>query len=141
MKKIVLIIFLCLGYEFANAQSKSKVPEFLLGNFTDDYQIKYTITDSLWVQHPNARYHILKWDMEKQYLIVKNDAANQTGKNQYTHIDFMQFNDMQPYLWGFCLTKYNAETAQIAEETAAADRANPKKGCNGYPFSRMKRTN
>jgi hypothetical protein len=57
----------------------------------------------------------------------------------YTRIDFMQFNNMQSWLWGYCLTAYNAKTDAIAEAAAQADRANPKKGCGGYPFSRMKR--
>jgi len=39
---------------------------------------------------------------------------------------------------GICLTAYDAETDTIAEKTAYVDRQNPKKECNGYPFSRMK---
>jgi hypothetical protein len=47
---------------------------------------------------------------------------------------------MAPFLWGFCLTTYDAKTIEEAQTKAKADRANPRKGCNGYPFSRMKRT-
>jgi hypothetical protein len=52
----------------------------------------------------------------------------------------MDFSNMEPFRWGFCFTVYDANTDSLAEVTAHADRQNPKKGCNGFPFSRMKRT-
>ncbi|RZK41690.1 MAG: hypothetical protein EOO90_10060 [Pedobacter sp.] len=139
-RKVKLTFLLCLllpGFLFAQTV-KSKAPNFALGNFTDDYGIKYQITDSVWLQYPSSKYHIIKWNQEKQYLIAKNDSANKTDANRYTRIDYMTFADMLPWKWGFCLTVYDAETDEIAEKTAYVDRQNPKKGCNGYPFSRMK---
>ena len=142
MKPYLFACLLIVATCRLSAQSaKPQIPNFVLGNFMDDYKITYTISDTLWVQHPNAKYHIIKWNPEKQYLIAKNDTGNKTDGNKYTRIDYMTFNGMEPFLWGFCLTAYDAATDQIAEETAAADRENPKKGCNRYPFSRMKRTN
>ncbi|KQC00790.1 hypothetical protein [Pedobacter sp. Hv1] len=135
------ITFLLLGLIFiAKAQNvKPKAPEFALGSFTDDYGITYTINDTLWVQNPTTKYHIIKWNPEKQYLVAKNDAGNKTDGNKYTRIDYMTFSGMEPWRWGFCLTAYDAATDVIAEQTAYVDRQNPKKGCNGYPFSRMKK--
>jgi hypothetical protein len=141
MKKISLILTLIASFTLTKAQiTNSKAPAFALGTFTDDYKITYTINDTLWIQNPNIKYHIIKWNPEKQYLVAKNDAGNPTDKNKYTRIDYMTFTGMEPFLWGFCLTAYDAETDKIAEETANADRQNPKKVCNGYPFSRMKKT-
>jgi hypothetical protein len=134
------LIFTLLFPLFVLAQKKqSAPPTFALGNFTDDYGINYQINDSLWVQNSTMKFHIIKWNPEKQYLIAKNDANNKSDSNKYTRIDYMTFSGMEPYLWGFCLTAYNAETDEIAEKTAYADRQIPKKGCNGYPFSRMKK--
>ena len=135
MRLLALLLLLPL---FSLAQNK-KAPEFALGNFTDDYGITFTINDTLWVQNGYAKYHIIKWNKKKQYLIARNDVNNKSDGNKYTRIDYMKFNNMEPFLWGFCLTVYKAETDKIAEKTAIADRKNPKKGCNGYPFSRMKR--
>ncbi len=133
------LLFALLFPLFAIAQNtKPKAPEFALGNFTDDYGISYTINDSLWVQNPNMKFSIIKWNPEKQYLVAKNDSSNKTDANKYTRIDYMTFTGMEPFKWGFCLTIYDAETDEIAEKTAYVDRQNPKKGCNGYPFSRMK---
>ncbi len=141
MKKIALIALLLTSFAAVNAQTTTtKAPEFALGNFTDDYGIAYSINDSLWVQNPSMKFHIIKWNAEKQYLVAKNDASNKEDANKYTRIDYMKFTGMAPYNWGFCLTVYNAESDEIAEKTAYVDRLNPKKGCNGYPFSRMKKT-
>lgn len=112
---------------------------YVTGSFKDDYGIRYTINDTLWTQHPKTNYHILKWNVQEQYLIAKNGSTNPSEVGLYTRIDYMTFENMEPYLWGFCLTAYNAPSANAAESISAADRKNPRKGCNGFPFSRMKK--
>ena len=137
MKKIFIsIVLLLIGY-ISNAQTKA--PEMLKGSFMDDYKITYAINDTLWAQKPNAKYHIIKWNEKEQYLIARNDKSNPADGGLYTRIDYMTFENMSPFLWGFCLSTYNAATAEAAEAVKIADRANPRKGCNGFPFSRMKR--
>lgn len=115
------------------------IPVMLKGKFTDDYGIRYMVTDTVWTQLPNVTYHIISWNLEEEYLLARNDANNPSEPGLYTRIDFMRFSNMEPFLWGFCLTTYDARSVEEAEKKAKADRANPKKGCNGYPFSRMKR--
>ncbi len=137
MMKLFTLLFLFPFFAIAQSQ-KTKAPPFALGNFTDDYGIMYSINDTLWVQHPNIKYHIISWNTEGQYLIAKNGTGHKANTVKYTRIDFMTFEGMEPWRWGFCLTNYKANTDVEAEQTAAADRKNPKKGCNGYPFSRMK---
>jgi diadenosine tetraphosphate (Ap4A) HIT family hydrolase len=73
-------------------------------------------------------------------LLAKNDSKNPSEGKKYSRIDYLIFNDMAPYNWGFCLTVYNAPDASSAKKAPAANRAEPKKGCNGFPFSRMKRS-
>lgn len=137
-----LLTLLLLFPFFTIAQSpKAKAPAFAVGNFTDDYGITYTINDTLWIQHPNIKYHIVSWNTEGQYLIAKNGIGHNDNENKYTRIDFVKLDGMEPFGWGFCLTNYKATSILEAKNTAAADRQNPKKGCNGYPFSRMKVVN
>ena len=119
--------------------AKTSIPTLLKGTFEDDYGIKYTINDSIWIQHPNAKYHIINCDTTEQYLLVQNDNANKTDGGLFTRIDYMNFIGMEPFRWGFCLTIYNANTLEKAKSTTIADRKNPKVGCNGFPFSRMKK--
>jgi hypothetical protein len=143
MQKLAFILFflsvVTIGKDKRVPINQETIPAGLKGNFMDDYGIKYTINDTLWVQHPRTRYHIIKWNVKEQYLVARNDGTNPGEGGLYTRIDFMQFNGMEPWRWGYCLSVYDARTDAIAESTAKADRQNPKTGCNGYPFSRMKK--
>ncbi len=123
--------------DFANTETDS-VPAIFKGDFKDDYDIRYTISDSLWLQYPAAKYHILKWNTREEYIIARNDSKNPSEKDLYTRIDYMLLNNMGKWTWGFCLTVYDATSETSAERSNPADRQNPKKGCNGFPFSRMR---
>ncbi|WP_435353315.1 hypothetical protein [Emticicia sp. SJ17W-69] len=144
MKKNQTLLFLILVTNTVFAQQvvvnkENATKKAFFGDFMDDYDIRYSINDSLWTQFPKAKYHVIKWNVEKQYIITKNDANNTSDKNLYTRIDYMTFENMPPYNWGFCLTTYDAQTSDAAEAVEKADRTNPRKGCNGFPFSRMKK--
>lgn len=140
----LLSAVLMLLVECKPAGNITKSPDFrvdssLIGNFQDDYKIRYTITNNSFTQHPGVVYHILSYNEKEQYFIARNDTSNISDAGLYTRIDFMNFNNMAPWTWGFCLTAYKAASFEEALRTAAADRNNPKKGCGGYPFSRMRR--
>ena len=139
-----ILFTLCTQQTFSQSADtthpeKKSLPAFLKGTFEDDYGEQYTINDTLWIQFPGAKYHIIDCDTIEQYLLVQNDKANKTDGGLFTRIDYMNFTGMGPYRWGFCLTIYNANTLEKAKATTIADRKNPKTGCSGFPFSRMKR--
>ncbi|MES2064579.1 MAG: hypothetical protein V4456_21860 [Bacteroidota bacterium] len=143
MQKLALfILFLSIigaGDKKKVHRIDEKIPAMFKGNFVDDYGIRYMVNDTLFMQLPRTKYHIIKWDVKDQYMVARNDNQNPGEGGLYTRIDYMQFSNMEPWKWGFCLSVYDAKTDQIAETTAKADRQNPMKGCNGFPFSRMKR--
>ncbi|MBO6623041.1 MAG: hypothetical protein JJ892_07735 [Balneola sp.] len=114
------------------------MPEYLTGSFKDDYNIEYELTEKVFYQKPATRFHILKWNIDEQYFIARSDSLNSYDPNLYSRIDWIKFKGMQPFEWGFCLTAYKANTPDSAEIATVPDRNNPKTGCNGYPFSRMK---
>lgn len=136
---LLLLAVISCSPSAKNVKNSDTVPADLLGDFTDDYGIKYTVSKNLWTQHPASKYHLLKYDSKGNYFIAQNDKGNKTDAGLYTRIDVMYFENMAPWKWGFCLTEYKAKTFAEAEAVASADRANPRKGCGGYPFSRMKR--
>jgi hypothetical protein len=148
MKMLIICLFLFL-ISFAGKEMKipasykevinDSIPAQLKGDFMDDYGIRYSISDRVWIQQPNIKYHIIRCNRKEKYLIARNDHQNPSEAGLYTRIDYMSFDNMAPYLWGFCLTVYNAKTDSLAATTAQADKKNPKKGCNGFPFSRMKK--
>ena len=116
------------------------IPAFLVGAFFDDYGIRYEITQSEWFQHPRARYHIVRWDVAGQFAIARNDSANPSEGGLWTRIDWLELQGMPPYSWGFCYSAYNAPSAAAAETVTVANRTTPRTGCNGFPFSRMRRS-
>ena len=141
---VAMLFTLCMQQTFSQSADstqsvKNTLPIFLKGTFGDDYGITYTISDTLWIQHPGAKYNIIDFDTTEQYLLIQNDKGNKTGGGLFTRIDYMNFTGMEPYQWGFCLTIYDASTLEKAKAAIAADRKNPKIGCMGFPFSRMKR--
>lgn len=111
----------------------------LIGDFRDDYQGRFTITDSVWFQRPRNRFRIDTWNTSAQFLIVQNARDDPTAPNLWTRIDWISFTDQQPYDWGFCLTAYKAPTRDAALATHPANRDTPRTGCNGFPFTRMQR--
>jgi hypothetical protein len=136
--QILISLFISATLCVSCTSTTQKVPDYLVGSFQDDYNIEYELTEKLFFQKPGTRFHILKWNIDDQYFIARNDSLNSYDPNLYSRIDWVKFEEMQPFEWGFCLTAYNAATPDSAEIAAVPDRNNPKTGCNGYPFSRMK---
>ena len=114
-------------------------PSMLLGDFVDDYGIGHRITDGEWLQRPDTRYRVVAWNADAQYLIARNDGANRADPNRWTRIDWIALPGMPPWEWAFCLSAWDAATQAEAERVTIARRDTPKTGCNGYPFSRMRR--
>lgn len=123
----------------ASERAAPAFPAMLTGNFEDDYGNRYDISSSDWIQLPHGHFRIAMWDAEAMYLIAQNDSSNAYAPEKWTRIDWMILEDMAPYDWAFCLSAYEADTREEAEATQIADRTTPKTGCNGYPFTRMKR--
>ena len=121
------------------AASPTTAPAELLGTFEDDYGIRYTISPSSWRQGSGIVYHVVERDPAGRSLIARNDEDNPSGGGRWTRIDWVRLEDMAPWTWAYCLTVYDAETRDAAESAPAADRASPRTGCSGFPFSRMRR--
>lgn len=114
-------------------------PELLLGRFADDYEIIHVISDSQWALGSRDRYRIVAWNDTAGYLIAQNDPNNSADAGKWTRIDWIRLEAMPPWEWAFCMIEYAAPTREVAEANRSAGRANPKHGCSGYPFSRMRR--
>jgi hypothetical protein len=86
-----------------------------------------------------GRYHIVRWVPERHYLIARNDSANRSAPGRWTRIDWLPLGGMPPYEWGFCFSAYAAPSAAAAESVTVARPETPRTGCNGYPYTRMRR--
>ncbi len=140
LRTIALIATVLFGRVLpAQSASVGPPPAELLGAFHDDYGSRFDISDSVFVHLPRTRYRVVEWNVAERYLIAQNDAGNASDAGLWTRIDWMPFIGMAPYTWGFCLTAYKAPSSAAARATPPADRAAPRTGCNGFPFSRMRR--
>ncbi len=134
------LIISCSKNEKSTQKDEERfLPTYLIGDFEDDYEIKYSISDSTFILLPDDVYHIKRWDLENNFLIALNDSANEYDPGLWTRIDWIELEDMEPFEWAFCLSVYNAPSAIEAENSANIDPSTPRTGCNGFPFSRMKR--
>lgn len=135
---VLLLLTSCSGANH-NTVPIADLPDALIGSFSDDYGSTYTISQNEWHHGVGNTYRLISFDPDGQFIIAQNAESNPTDQGRYSRIDIMYFNDMEPWLWGYCLTSYNSETIQDAIDTSPADRSNPRQGCNGFPFTRMKK--
>jgi len=128
----------CATAPVSTQPTASRAPTELLGHFADDYGNFFRVADSLFEQLPRGRFRIVEWNLGEQYFIARNAETNPSDAGLWTRIDWMRFTDMAPFSWGFCMTAYRAPTEAAARATPSANRATPRTGCNGHPFSRMR---
>ena len=114
-------------------------PPAQLGEFIDDYGIRYVVTERLWLQGAEARYEITEWNGERRFLIARNGAENPTEAGLWTRVDWVALESGTDFEWAFCYAVFDAESQEAARAGAASDRDTPRTGCNGFPFSRMRR--
>ncbi|MBO6576826.1 MAG: serine hydrolase [Rhodothermales bacterium] len=113
-------------------------PDGFTGLFADDYGIEYSVTPDLWLQRPSTRYHVVEWNPEGKYLLAQNGADNPSEAGLWTRIDWVALEDSE-FEWAFCYAVYDAGSLEEARAAPDSQRETPRIGCNGFPFSRMKR--
>lgn len=137
MRRLLVLCLLGGGCALRTLPAGSAPPE-LMGAFVDDYGNAFRLTPTRFEQRPDGQFEIVEWNTEERYFLARNGDANPSDPGRWTRVDWMTFTGMTPYSWGFCLTAYRAATLDAARATPPADRAAPRSGCNGFPFSRMR---
>jgi hypothetical protein len=132
-------MLLIIGHCEAQKDVSHRMPSHLEGSFKDDYGIYYSLTNTAFNFEDGIQHEIVEWNIEDRYFIALNDSTNNEYPGLYSRIDWMEFENMEPYTWGFCITIFDAATVEEAKKVKPPDRENPLEGCNGFPFSRMKR--
>ncbi len=132
------VTIVCVMATAALAQTKTGPPAFLMGEFQDDYENHFTVSETEWVLHQSARYLVEEWHVDAGFVVLQNHLSNPGEPGLWTRIDWMQLADMAPWQWAFCMTVYDAPSPAAAAAVETADREHPRTGCNGFPFSRMK---
>jgi hypothetical protein len=136
---LLLLLLSTLSCAGAPKNSGNALPKFMLGEFEDDYGAEYRIDEKLFHLLPNDRYHILSVNQAEGYLVLQNDSLNTYAPSLFTRIDYQRLKKMKPYEWAFCYSSYEAANVQDAIKNVNTQKADLRTGCNGFPFSRMKR--
>ena len=118
-------------------RSPDDPPTSVLGGFEDDYGNRHEISDTVW-QDVGTRYRVEEWRASQQYLIARLDDASAPGATAWARIDWVLLGDGSPWAWAFCISDWDAHTYAEARASGAADRADLRTGCGGFPFSRMR---
>jgi len=138
--KVILISILLLWMCTPKSSSSIEpmIPSYIIGTFEDDYEIKYQITDSTFRMNEQTIIHIKEWNLQESYFVGQNDSLNIYDPLLYSRIDWIKLEKMLPYSWAFCMSYYNSISLDSTKVDPIVDRTQPKSGCNGHPFSRMK---
>lgn len=131
-----LTLFACGSSGDPDDRMESRESTVPMGTFVDDYDSRHVITEESWTQDSTYTYHFLGSDQHT--IITRNDSMNPSEPGLFTRIDWIELGNNAPYTWAYCLTAYNAPSAENARNVAAADSSNPMTGCNGFPFTRMR---
>ena len=76
MKKFDLhLLLLFITLFIACSSDKKNIPDYLMGEFQDDYNIEYELSEDAFVLKPKTRFHILTWNIKEQYFIAINTAV------------------------------------------------------------------
>jgi hypothetical protein len=110
----------------------------IVGSYMDEYMTSHVITALSWTQtydgsEPSV-FHFLSVNNENDFIIAENDAMNEYSPSLFSRFDWVTIDGQ---LW-FCQTTYNAETAEGAEATPAADASDVSvSGCGASPWSSL----
>lgn len=135
---LALLVFLvgCAGVSDPPALSgpEGRPPAVLLGRFVDDYDEVRSISTTDWAPAEGRPLTIERWVPDQRFLI-----AHSGDDGPWTRIDWVMLDD-PTWRWGFCLTAWGQASADAAEEggDSVARAENPRVGCNGSPFTRMR---
>lgn len=116
------------------------MPAFLIGEFEDDYGIRYQIDKQAFHLLPNDKFHIRRVNQAEGFLVLQNDSLNTFAPSLFTRIDYQKLNNMNPYEWAFCFSSFKEASIEDAIEKVNTQKADLMTGCNGFPFSRMKKS-
>ena len=124
----------------ASKNNNNSLPSFLVGEFEDDYGVHYQIDQQLFRLLPNDKFHILSVNKAEGFLILQNDSLNTYAPSLFTRIDYQKLDNMVPYEWAFCFSSFKEASVKDAINKVNTQKTDLMKGCNGFPFSRMKKS-
>lgn len=133
-------VLLNISCATAPKSNNDSLPTFLIGKFEDDYGVNYQIDQQVFRLLPNDKFHIISVNKAEGFLILQNDSLNTYAPSLFTRIDYQKLEDMKPYEWAFCFSSFKEASIKNATNRVNTQKTDLMTGCNGFPFSRMKKS-
>ncbi|MEM9548046.1 MAG: hypothetical protein AAGA77_18840 [Bacteroidota bacterium] len=133
---IFIVLFISCGVK--PKHDTNVLPTFMIGTFEDDYGIHYQVDNSMFQLLPDDKYHVLSVNIVERYIILQNDSLNTFAPSLFTRIDYEKLSSMEPFEWAFCFSSFEEASVEEAINKVNTQKTDLMKGCNGFPFSRMK---
>lgn len=121
----------------ASVRPAPLAPAVLLGDFVDDYDTRYRLTADRF-REGRTTYRIVEWQPAAEYLLAQQTDSTGADLARWSRFDWVMLPDQGVYRWGYCHSAWRAPSLDSARRTLVVDRTNPRRGCNGHPFTRMR---
>ncbi|RMG98097.1 MAG: hypothetical protein D6705_06695 [Deltaproteobacteria bacterium] len=110
----------------------------IAGMYVDEWGTSHDIDESTWTMDfgggTPAVFHVLSYDNDADFLVARNDDANDYNPGLYSRFDWTY---AMGALW-YCQTVFDAPTAQDAENAPPADATDPSTGgCGGFAWTNL----
>jgi hypothetical protein len=120
------------------ASPSATPPAEILGDFIDDYNTRYRITTDRFLEG-RTTYRIVEWQPTAKYLLAQHTDSTGANAARWSRFDWVLLPDQGMYRWGYCHSAWRAPSLDSARHTLVVNRDDPRRGCNGHPFTRMRR--
>ena len=137
---LALLILLNISCATTPKSNNNSLPAFLIGEFEDDDGVQYQIDQQAFRLLPDDKFHIISVNKADGFLILQNDSLNTYAPSLFTRIDYQKLEDMKPYEWAFCFSSFKEASIKDATNRVNTQKTDLMTGCNGFPFSRMKKS-
>lgn len=137
---LALLILLNISCATTPTSNNNSLPAFLIGEFEDDYGVHYQIDQQVFRLLPDDKFHIISVNKADGFLILQNDSLNTYAPSLFTRIDYQKLKNMEPYEWAFCFSSFEEVSVKDATSKVNTQTTDLMTGCNGFPFSRMKKS-
>lgn len=137
---LTLLTLLHISCATRSKYGHKPLPAFLIGEFEDDYGVHYQIDQQVFRLLPNDKFHIISVNKADGFLILQNDSLNTYAPSLFTRIDYQKLKNMEPYEWAFCFSSFEEVSVKDATSKVNTQTTDLMTGCNGFPFSRMKKS-
>jgi len=113
----------------------------IAGHYDDEWGGHHAITSEVWTQSgfdAVSQFFVSEYSNTEVWLVAKNGPDNAWNADLFSRFDWTWMDDGTGEALWFCQTIFNAESAEAALNTPAADATDPAVGgCGDFPWTKL----